>query len=407
MREVTRLTQAGKLTEAMALLRGHIASDFAQAGPARGGAGLAGETKHPALDMIAPSETGGAWTPPSQSRDRAAGESHRPNTAASSPRQGRATFRDDLFALGPVPAVGRGLGFSRQPQLAVPDGARFEERTFSNHVGSRTYKVYVPSFYAGQALPVVIMLHGCTQNPDDFAAGTRMNELAEEQRFLVAYPRQPQSANMQRCWNWFNAGDQRREGGEPSLIAGIALQVIEEFAADPARVYVAGLSAGGATAAVMAATYPELFAAAGVHSGLACGAAKDMPSAFAAMAGRGAIRRRSEGPMLPTIVFHGDADRTVSPVNGDQVVAQAGPEVALTKVVTRGESPGGMAYTRIVQRDDAGTEVLEQWVLHGAGHAWSGGSANGSYTDARGPDASREMIRFFLAHVNAKAASRH
>jgi poly(3-hydroxybutyrate) depolymerase len=144
-----------------------------------------------------------------------------------------------------------------------------------------------------------------------------------------------------------------------------------------------------------------------VHSGLACGAAKDMPSAFAAMAGRGAIRRRSEGAMVPTIVFHGNADRTVSPVNGDQVVAQAGPEVALTKVVTRGESPGGMGYTRTVQLDDAGKEVLEQWVLHGAGHAWSGGSANGSYTDARGPNASREMIRFFLAHANAKAATRH
>jgi poly(hydroxyalkanoate) depolymerase family esterase len=288
----------------------------------------------------------------------------------------------------------------------VPDGARFEERTFSNHVGNRTYKVYVPSFYAGQALPVVVMLHGCTQDPDDFAAGTRMNELAEEQRFLVAYPRQPQSANIQKCWNWFNARDQQREGGEPSLIAGIALQVIEEFAADPARVYVAGLSAGGAAAAILAATYPDLFVAAGVHSGLACGAARDMPSAFAAMAGRGAVRRRSVGPMVPTIVFHGNADRTVSPVNGDQVVAQAGPERALTKVVTRGET-GGMAYTRTVQLDDAGTEVLEQWVLHGAGHAWSGGSASGSYTDARGPNASREMIRFFLAHANAKAATRH
>jgi poly(hydroxyalkanoate) depolymerase family esterase len=408
MREVTRLTQAGKLTEAMALLRGHIAPDVAQASPAQDRAGAAGETKRPAIDMMAPSETGGAWTAPSQSGDRATGESHRPDKAASSPRLVPPTLRDRLFTLGAVPAVGRGLGAVRQPQLAVPDGARFEERTFSNHLGSRTYKVYVPSSYVGQALPVVIMLHGCTQNPDDFAAGTRMNELAEEQRFLVAYPRQPQSANMQKCWNWFNASDQRREGGEPSLIAGIALQVIEEFAADPARVYVAGLSAGGAAAAIMAATYPDLFAAAGVHSGLACGAARDMPSAFAAMAGRGAIPRRNEGgPLVPTIVFHGDADRTVTPVNGDQVVAQTGRQVALTKTVTRGESPDGMGYTRIVQLDDTGTEVLEQWILHGAGHAWSGGSASGSYTDARGPNASREMIRFFLAHANAKAASRH
>ncbi len=403
MREVTRLTQAGKLTEAMALLRSHFTSDIAHTSPAQDRAGVAGETKRTAIDMMAPSETGGAWTAPSQSGDRAAGSPQRPNKAARSPHQMPPAVRDHLFALGSAPAVGS----ARQPQVTVPDGARFEERIFSNHVGSRTYKLYVPSSYAGQALPVVIMLHGCTQNPDDFAAGTRMNELAEEQSFLVAYPRQPQSANMQKCWNWFNASDQQREGGEPSLIAGIALQVVDEFAADPARVYVAGLSAGGAAAAIMAATYPDLFAAAGVHSGLACGAAKDMPSAFAAMAGRGAIRQRNEGPRVPMIVFHGDADHTVSPVNGDQLIAQAGSEMALTKIVTRGESPGGMGYTRTVQLDDSGKQVLEQWVLHGAGHAWSGGSARGSYADARGPDASREMIRFFLAHVNANAATRH
>jgi poly(hydroxyalkanoate) depolymerase family esterase len=292
-------------------------------------------------------------------------------------------------------------------KLAEAMAPRFEERTFSNDAGSRTYKVYVPSGYTGQSLPVVVMLHGCTQNPDDFAAGTRMNQVAEEQTFLVAYPRQPQSANMQKCWNWFNAGDQQRESGEPSLIAGIAMQVVEEFSADPARVYVAGLSAGGAAAAIMAATYPDVFAAVGVHSGLACGAARDMPSAFTAMGGGGTIRPRSKGRMVPTIVFHGDADRTVNPCNSDHVIAQAGQDAALTKTVTHGETTGGIAYTRTVQLDDVGEEVLEQWVLHGAGHAWSGGSASGSYTDARGPDASREMIRFFLANASAKAATKH
>ena len=153
----------------------------------------------------------------------------------------------------------------------------------------------------------------------------------------------------------------------------------------------------------MAATYPDLFAAVGVHSGLASGAAKDMPTAFAAMRSGGATAPRADEPWVPTIVFHGDADRTVNPVNGDRVVAQARPKAALTAVVTQGQTPGGMAYTRTVQRDAAGADVLEQWVLHGAGHAWSGGSPNGSYTDARGPDASRAMIRFFMTHANMGA----
>jgi poly(hydroxyalkanoate) depolymerase family esterase len=407
MGEVTRLTQAGKLAEAMALLQGHTASNIAPGSPGSDVPRLTQGIKLPSsmlptIDMIAPSAPGGAWTAPTQLKQRAALP---PFKAAVAPdlAQRMPAFRG-IPKLGPLSSLGDGLGTAR---VHVPEGARFEERTFSNEAGSRTYKVYVPSGYTGQSVPVVVMLHGCTQNPDDFAAGTRMNEMAEEQTFLVAYPRQPQSANMQKCWNWFNAGDQQRESGEPSLIAGIALQVVEEFSADPARVYVAGLSAGGAAAAIMADTYPDIFAAVGVHSGLACGAARDMPSAFAAMGGGGTIRPRGEGRTVPTIVFHGDADRTVNPVNSDHVIAQARQEAALTEIVTRGETPGGMAYTRTVQRDDAGEDVLEQWVLHGAGHAWSGGSVTGSYTDPRGPDATREMTRFFLAHGIAKAATKH
>jgi poly(hydroxyalkanoate) depolymerase family esterase len=414
MGEVTRLTQAGKLAEAMALLQGHTASSIAGGSPGsevpRWTQGIKRWSPPlPTIDMVAPSALGGVWTAPTQFKQWGAGESVRPIKALGSPEltQTLQVFRGRLPKLGALSSVGDGLGTARRAPVRVPEGARFEERTFSNDVGSRTYKVYVPSGYTGQSLPVVVMLHGCTQNPDDFAAGTRMNQVAEEQTFLVAYPRQPQSANMQKCWNWFNAGDQQRESGEPSLIAGIAMQVVEEFSADPTRVYVAGLSAGGAAAAIMAATYPDIFAAVGVHSGLACGAARDMPSAFAAMGGGGTIRPRGEGPTVPTIVFHGDADRTVNPVNSDHVIAQAGPAAALTKTVTHGETPGGMAYTRTVQLDHAGGEVLEQWVLHGAGHAWSGGSASGSYTDARGPDASREMIRFFLAHASARAATKH
>jgi poly(hydroxyalkanoate) depolymerase family esterase len=280
---------------------------------------------------------------------------------------------------------------------AAPN-ARFETRAFTNAAGTRTYKVYRPSGHVGEKLPVVVMLHGCTQDPDDFAAGTRMNEVAEEQGFLVVYPCQPKSANMNRCWNWFNASEQRRGGGEPSLITGIARDVVASYSGDPTRIYVAGLSAGGAAAANLAATYPDVFAAVGVHSGLACGAARDMSSAFAAMGGGGAVVPRREGPLVPTIVFHGDADRTVNVVNAQQVIAQVAPETRSAPTTTEGRTPAGMSYTRTVYADAAGAPTLERWTLHGAGHAWSGGSAEGSFTDPRGPDASREMARFFLAH---------
>ena len=248
MGEVTRLTQAGKLAEAMALLQGLTASNIARGSPGSDVPRLTQGIRRPSpslptIDMVAPSAPGGAWTAPTQFKQRAALPPFKAEGAPDLAQMMQA-FRG-LPKLGALSGVGDGLGTARQAPVHVPEGARFEERTFSNAVGSRTYKVYVPSGYSGQSLPVVVMLHGCTQNPDDFAAGTRMNEVAEEQTFLVAYPRQPQSANMQKCWNWFNAGDQQREGGEPSLIAGIAMQVVDEFSADPARVYVAGLSAGG------------------------------------------------------------------------------------------------------------------------------------------------------------------
>ena len=337
MREVTRLSRAGKLAEAVRLLQG-------------------------------------AATDP----------------GAAPPRPKRPFLKRSLtgFAL-------KEEAKEETVSTAKPEGARFETRAFTSPAGSRTYKVYVPSGRT-DLLPVVVMLHGCTQDPDDFAAGTRMNAVAEQFKFLVVYPRQPKSANMQKCWNWFNASEQRRDGGEPSLIAGIARAVVEDFAADPTRVYVAGLSAGGAAAAIMAATYPDVFAAVGVHSGLACGAARDMPSAFAAMNGGGAVAPRHAKP-VPTIVFHGDADRTVNAVNADQVIAQARP-AGLTETSMEGETAAGMRYTRRLYADAEGSDVLERWTLHGAGHAWSGGSAEGSYTEPRGPDASREMARFFLSH---------
>ncbi len=282
--------------------------------------------------------------------------------------------------------------------VTVPAGAQFSADTFTNEAGSRPYKLYVPSSYrTGQHLPLVVMLHGCTQSPDDFALGTRMNEIAEEQGFLVVYPGQVGSANMQKCWNWFREADQRRGVGEPSIIAGITRKIVDEYSVDPHRVFVAGLSAGGAAAAIMGNAYPDVYAAIGVHSGLACGAATDMPSAFNAMrqgtvgSMAGLERRRT----VPTIVFHGDRDTTVNPRNGDAVAAQAAGGARLRARVEEGLVPGGHSFTRTVHADAAGRSIVEQWVLHGASHAWAGGSPEGSYTDPRGPDASREMVRFF------------
>jgi poly(hydroxyalkanoate) depolymerase family esterase len=259
----------------------------------------------------------------------------------------------------------------------------------------------------------VVMLHGCTQNPDDFAAGTSMNELAETHTFLVAYPAQAQNANMQRCWNWFKASDQQRGSGEPAIIAGITRQLTEEYSVADSRVYVAGMSAGGAMAAIMGATYPDLYGAVGVHSGLAPGAAQDLASAFSAMQGGEASNTPQDGSSgssemsVPVIVFHGDRDTTVHPRNAEQLLAHyrtadstpggrnAAGELVPPVAVRKGQVSGGHAYTRATQRDAQGRPLMEQWIVHGLGHAWSGGSSAGSYTDAKGPDASAEMIRFF------------
>jgi poly(hydroxyalkanoate) depolymerase family esterase len=280
---------------------------------------------------------------------------------------------------------------------------QFIARAYRNEAGARNYKLYVPSDYNGQACPLIVMLHGCTQSPDDFAAGTRMNELAEEGTFLVAYPEQPASANPRKCWNWFKPEEQQRNLGEPSIVAGITRQIMGEYAIDPKRVYVAGMSAGAAAAVVLGATYPDIYAAVGVHSGIAYGLAKDVNSAFAVMKRgpsgikTGAPHVRKNDAAIPTIIFQGDRDRTVNRSNADRFAEDLSTS-AYAKRVQTGSSPGGHEYAQTVFTDTSGRSVLEQWNIHGAGHAWSGGSAAGSYTDPLGPDASREMVRFFLSH---------
>ena len=267
---------------------------------------------------------------------------------------------------------------------------------------TRTYKLYVPPQHAGRALPLVVMLHGCTQDPDDFAAGTDMNTRAREQGFFVLYPAQSQDGNAQRCWNWFGRAHQQRGSGEPALLADMTQSVIKAYGIDAHRVYIAGLSAGGAMADIVAAAYPEIYAAVGVHSGLPRGAATNVAGAFAAMKnGEPATHSTAKvtDASVPTIVFHGDADQTVHPNNGEQVIAALlrGVDSNAPKL-EQGVASGGRGYTRAIYRANTGETVAEHWLVKGAGHAWSGGSAKGSYTDAKGPDATGEMLRFFFEH---------
>lgn len=332
-----------------------------------------------------------------------------------------AGFIPELLAgLGmPVPDQGARSGgpeYAPQPdgdaQADDAHGGKFITGVHTNHAGTRHYKLYVPTGYHGQPLPLVVMLHGCTQNPDDFAAGTRMNAIAEQTPCLVVYPAQSQSANGSKCWNWFKSVDQQREQGEPSIIAGITREVIDAYHVDARHVYVAGLSSGGAMAVIMGTTYPELYAAVGIHSGLPYAAASDLPSALAAMKGGMAPEhgRNAHRPVpaagsqpKPMIVFHGDRDTTVHPRNGDQIIAQSiasdtGENRGARTEVQKGRAAGGHGYTRTTHHDESGQAIAEQWLVHGAGHAWLGGSQRGTYTDAKGPDATQEMMRFFSTH---------
>ena len=303
-----------------------------------------------------------------------------------------------------------------QPAPAREGGAeQWSDALFAHQHRPIAYKLFVPAKGAGSPRPLVLMLHGCTQNPEDFAAGTQMNQLAREHGFLVLYPAQTQHANSSKCWNWFKPGDQSRDGGEPAIIAGLVRELSLTYGLDRERVYVAGLSAGGAMAVILGRAYPDLFAAVGVHSGLPYRIAHDVPSAFAAMQRRTLSSRQgpsaasdSASPTtVPTIVFHGDRDSTVHPGNGEQVASEllrtsamgsAGGSGA-TVESRKGNVAGGRHYTQTISRDVDGRVLGEHWLVHGGGHAWSGGDSRGSFTDPEGPDATAEVLRFFRAHA--------
>ena len=385
MAEATRLTRQGRLVEATALIQQTLAGPAVTRRPPD--APSAGEEtnrtpdRHPA--------------PPPALR---AGE----GTPLGPAHSGWLTRRRTLPS--------RNASSLRRPQrpaaLATKRPAgRFEAFSYTNAAGTRAYRLYVPTGHTGGPLPLVVMLHGGTQDAATFATATGMNDLAERQAFLVAYPEQPSSANPGKYWNWFAPGHQRRDAGEPSLIAGITRQVTDRYGADGTRVYVAGFSAGGAMAAVMAAVYPDLFAAVGVHSGLPYAAAGDVASAFAAMKQGPSRPARPPARPRPLIVFHGDRDAIVAHANAtgliDHVLAAASPDHrpgTPPTAVTTGQVPGGHAYTRTCYQDPAGAALAERWTIHQGGHAWSGGVPHGSYTDPRGPDASAEFIRFFDQH---------
>lgn len=297
------------------------------------------------------------------------------------------------IAAGGMPQSG--MGTAVLPDL--PAGAQFLSLTHQGAEGRRDYRLYIPARKVKRPLPLIVMLHGCTQSPEDFAAGTGMNALAEEAGYVIAWPAQPSGANAHKCWNWFRPEDQMRDRGEPAVIAGIVRDILRDQPVDSNRVYVAGLSAGGAAAAIMGAAYPDLFAAIGVHSGLPVGGAQDVVSAFSAM--RSGSSGRAQPRSVPAIVFHGLADSTVHPNNGAAVIAQTlQARAGLKKVRDTGISDGGRSYQKTRHDDKTGRSIAEHWQIDGAGHAWSGGQPGGSYTDPKGPDASREMLRFFAQH---------
>lgn len=387
MRKAATLTRAYNLVEATRVIQDALAG--------RRSAARAEDGTEPAIPLLPKPATDQATS----SDDTAALTSER--TSFESPVNSQAKPRRPLGETVRLLREGRlhisPLQFKareRHPQIEVPAGAKYLARSFASAAGTRSYKLYIPANMRNGPQGMIVMLHGCSQNPDDFAAGTAMNNLAEVHDLLIVYPGQTSANNPASCWNWFRSTDQMRGQGEPAILAGMTRELALEFNIGREHTFVAGLSAGGAMAMVMAETYPELFAGAGIHSGLDYGSASDVASALAAMRGSHSPSAASRSTRVPVrmIVFHGASDSTVHPTNSDRIAARVGSS---TKEQASPRTARGAGYTRTIFGPDNAPH-LEKWSIDHLGHAWSGGSAAGSFTDQRGPDASAEMVRFFL-----------
>jgi poly(hydroxyalkanoate) depolymerase family esterase len=366
-----------------------------------------------ALGLVKRSDLGGATalirkalsgeTAPGDDAGEAKAQPYRPSAKVIPPPP-RRPLGETLRALRMRPIISPNPPDGREPAPAPDLGERFLKRAYSGPAGSLDYRLYVPADHERRELSLALMLHGCTQNPEDFALGTRMNALAEEFGLIVAYPLQPRRANANGCWNWFDRRHQNRGSGEPAKLAGLAQTLAKEFDVRRERVFAAGLSAGGAMAEILAATYPDVFDAVGIHSGLPYKSAGDLPSAFAAMKGTAAFHpaplAASDRPSdrnVRKIIFHGLADSTVNSINGEHIFDEAERgENALARSDLDWPIEGGRV-SRTAVKDSDGRPVAEQWLVEGGGHAWFGGDKRGSFTQTVGLDASRVMVRFFLA----------
>lgn len=402
MRRATASVRAQNLTEATAIIQGAI----------RGRMSECGDTNGPST---ARSQLLTTLDPDSDARPETTDAGPSIRLAPFARREHARTLRSSLDGVaghlagsrlaGVLAGLRRGVSARSGPTVLpdLPEGAQFLQRSYTCQAGTRAYRLYVPACAVNDLQGLIVMLHGCQQTPEDFALGTGMNAVAEANRLVVAYPGQTSASNPALCWNWFDQGHQGRDAGEPRILAGLTRDVATEFAIPRERTLVAGLSAGGAMALVMAATYPDLYGAVGAHSGLAYGSAHDVRSALEAMRGQRNPLRATPSPEVGAtshprvIVLHGSADATVHPSNAERIVALArSVHPATSAPAERHGDHDGRPWTSTVFDGPDGRPVVESWRIEGAGHAWSGGQHGGSFTDLRGPDASAEMVRFLL-----------